>query len=71
MTDLPGASNPTDRLSCDGPTMSTGDSNAEIQLELFSRLGRDAPALAVLAAVSNRWSVRGGRSVRKRARGGG
>ncbi len=57
VTHLPGALNPSDPLSRrgfadgDGPAASTGDPDAENQQELFSRLGRDASALAGLAAV--------------------
>jgi hypothetical protein len=57
VTHLPGARNPTDPLSRrgfadgDGPAASTGDTDAESQQELFSRLGCDAPAPARLAAV--------------------
>jgi hypothetical protein len=57
VTHLPGSRNPTDPLSRrgfadgDGPAASTGDADAESQQELFSRLGRDAPASALLDAV--------------------
>jgi hypothetical protein len=63
VTHLPGSRNPTDPLSRrgfadgDGPAASTGDPDAESQQELFSRLGRDAPVPAVLAAVRARWAV--------------
>jgi hypothetical protein len=63
VTHLPGSRNPTDPLSRrgfadgDGPAASTGDADAESQQELFSRLGRDAPATARLAAVRTRWAV--------------
>ena len=62
MTHLPGARNPTDQLSRrgtdgDGPATSTGEPDAESQQELYSRLGRDAPAPAVLAAVRARWAT--------------
>jgi hypothetical protein len=52
VTRLPGSRNPTDLLSRrgfadgDGPAPSTGDDE-----ELFSRLGRDTPASALLDAV--------------------
>ena len=58
VTHLPGSRNPTDPLprrgfaDGDGPAASTGDADAESQQELFSRLGRDAPAPATLAAGS-------------------
>ena len=64
VTHLPGTRNPTDPLSRrgfadgDGPAASTGDTAVESQQELFSRLGRDAPASAMLDAV------RAGRRVR-------
>ena len=63
VTHLPGARNPTDPLSRrgfadgDGPATSIGERHAESQQELFSRLGRDAPAPAVLAAVRARWAT--------------
>ena len=59
---LPGSRNPTDPLSLrgfadgDGPAATTGDPDAESQQKLFSRLGRDAPAPAVLAAIRARWA---------------
>ena len=62
VTHLPGARNPTDPLSRrgfadgDGPAASTGDPDPESQQELFSRLGRDAPAPALLAAIRVRWA---------------
>ena len=63
VTHLPGSRNPTDPLSRrggfahgDGPAATTGDPDAESQQELFSRLGRDAPAPAVLAAIRARWA---------------
>ena len=62
VTHLPGSRNPTDPLSrrgfadCDGPAATTGDPDAESQQEPFSRLGRDAPAPAVLAAIRARWA---------------
>jgi hypothetical protein len=65
VTHLPGTRNPTDPLSRrgfadgDGPAASTGDTVVESQQELFSRLGRDAPASAMLDAV------RAGRRVRR------
>ena len=55
VTRLPGSRNPSDPLSRrgfsdgDGPAVSTGDPAAESQQELFSRLGRDAPAHAPAA----------------------
>ncbi len=64
VTHLPGLRNPTDPLPrrgfADGygPATSTGDADAESQQELFSRLGRDAPASALLDAV--RTGRRGG-----------
>ena len=60
VTHLPGARNPTDPLSRrgfadgDGPAASTAD--PESQQELFSRLGRDAPAPALLAAIRVGWA---------------
>ena len=63
VTHLPGARNPTDPLSRrgftdgDGPAASTGDPDVESQQELFSRLGRDAPTSAGLAAVRARWAA--------------
>jgi hypothetical protein len=57
VTHLPGSRNPTDPLSrcgfedSDGPAQSTGVPDPESQQELFSRLGRDAPCPAGLAAV--------------------
>ena len=63
MTHLPGARNPTDPLSRrgfadgNGPAASTGDPDAESQQELFSRLGRDAPGSARLAAIRAGWAV--------------
>jgi len=63
VTHLPGTRNPTDPLSRrgfadgDGPAASTGDTDAESQQELFSRLGRDAPAPARLAAVRASWAA--------------
>ena len=63
VTLLPGAHNPTDPLSRlgftdgDGPATLTGEPDAESQEELCSRLGRDAPAPAVLAVVSARWAT--------------
>ena len=62
VTHLPGSRNPTDPLlrrgfaDADGPAATTGDLYAESQQELFSRLGRDAPAPAVLAAIRARWA---------------
>ena len=58
VTHLPGARNPTDPLSRrgfadgDGPAASTGDPDPESQQELFSRLGRDAPAPARFPATT-------------------
>ena len=40
----------------DGPAASTGDPDPESQQELFSRLGRDAPAPALLAAIRVGWA---------------
>ena len=65
LSHLPDSRNPTDPLSRrgfangNGPAASTGDpdSDAENQQELFSRLGRDAPASSVLAAVRDRWAT--------------
>ena len=63
VTHLPGVRNPTDPLSRrgfadgDGPAASTGDPDVESQQELFSRLGRDAPTSAGLAAVRARWAA--------------
>jgi hypothetical protein len=90
VTHLPGARNPTDPLSRrgfadgDGPAASTGDTDAESQQELFSRLGRDAPAPVRLAAVRASWAATrcaaaaefsnvqgGGRNHPPAARGGG
>ena len=57
VTHLPCARNPTDPLQRrgfadgDGAAWWTGESDAESQQELFSRLCRGAPAPAVLAAV--------------------
>ena len=62
VTPLPGASNPTDPLSRrafadgDGPAASTGDPDPERKKELFFRLGRDAPAPALLAAIRLGWA---------------
>ena len=62
VTHLPGARNPTDPLSRrgfadgDGPAASTGDADAESRQELFSRLGLDAAAPAMLATVRARWA---------------
>ena len=59
---LLGARNPTDPLSRrgfadgDGPAASTGDPDPESQQELFSRLGCDAPAPALLAAIRVGWA---------------
>jgi len=63
ITHLPGARNPSDPLSrrgfADGlgPATSTGDPDPESQQELFSRLGRDAPATAVLSAIHAGWNA--------------
>ena len=63
VTHLPGSRTPTDPLSRrgfadgDGPAASTGDLDPESQQELFSRLGRDAPASAVLAVIRAGWAV--------------
>ena len=60
---LPGARNPTDPLSRrgfadgDGPAASTGDPDPESQQKLFSRLGRDTPASAVLAVIRTGWDA--------------
>ena len=60
---LPGARNPSDPLSRrgfadgNGPAASTGDPDPESQQELFSRLGRDAPASAVLAVIRAGWDA--------------
>ena len=57
VTHLQGSRNPSDPLSRRGfsdgndPAASTGDSNAGSDQELFSRLGRNAPAPARLAVV--------------------
>ena len=40
----------------DGPAASTGDPGPESRQELFSRLGRDAPAPALLAAIRVGWA---------------
>ena len=63
VTHLPGSRNPSDPLSRrgfadgDGPAASTGDPDAESQQELFSRLGRDAPAPALLATIRAGWAA--------------
>jgi hypothetical protein len=63
VTHLPGARNPSDPLSRrgfadgSGPAASTGDPDPESQQELFSRLGRDAPASAVLAVIRAGWDA--------------
>ena len=63
VTHLPGARNPADPLTrrgfADGlgPATSTGDPDPESQQELFSRLGRDAPTLAVLAVIRAGWAA--------------
>jgi hypothetical protein len=63
VTHLPGSRNPTDPLlrrgfaDGNGPAPSTSDADAESQQELFSRLGRDAPVPARLAAVRARWAA--------------
>ena len=60
---LPGTRNPSDPLSRrgftdgPGPAASTGDPDPESQQELFSRLGRDAPASAVLAVIRAGWET--------------
>ena len=61
VTHLPGARNPTEpllrrgrRVLGDGPALSTGYFDPESQL--FSRLGRDAPAPALLAAIRVGWA---------------
>ena len=62
VTHLPGERNPADALTRrgfpdgGGPAASTGDPAAESQQELFSRLGRDAPVSATLAAVRSGWA---------------
>ena len=67
VTHLPGSRNPSDPLSRRGftdgagPALSTGDADPESQQELFSRLGRDAPAPAWLAAVRARWEATSGK----------
>ena len=59
---LPGARDPTDPPSRrgfadgGGPAASTGDPDPESRQELFSRLGRDAPAPALLAAIRVGWA---------------
>jgi hypothetical protein len=64
VTHLPGSRNPTDPLSrrgfadCSCPAPSTGDADAKRQQELFSRLGRNAPVPARLAAVRARWAAK-------------
>ena len=63
VTHLPGARNPSDPLSRrgfadgPGPAASTGDPDPESQQELFSCLGRDAPASAVLAVIRAGWET--------------
>ena len=63
VTHLPGTRNPADPLTRrgfadgDGPAASTGDPDPESQQELFSRLGRDAPMTAVLAAIHAGWKA--------------
>jgi hypothetical protein len=63
VTHLPGSRNPTDPLSRrgfadgDGPAASTGDPAVESQQELFSQLGRDAPAAAVLVTIRAGWAA--------------
>ena len=63
VTHLPGARNPSDPLSRrgfadgPGPAALTGDPDPESQQELFSRLGRDAPASAVLAVIRAGWET--------------
>ena len=63
VTHLPGARNPSDPLSRrgfadgSGPAASTGDPDPESQQELFSRLGRDAPASAVLLVIRAGWDA--------------
>jgi hypothetical protein len=56
LTHPPGARNPTDPLSRRG-FADGGDTDAESQQELFSRLGRDAPAPARLAAIRAGWAA--------------
>ena len=63
VTHLPGARNPTDPLSLrDGPAASTGVPDPGSQQELFSRLGLDAPAPALLGVYSPP-SALGGRTL--------
>ena len=63
VTHLPGARNPADPLTRrgfadgPGPASSTGDPDPESQQELFSRLGRDAPASAVLSVIRAGWAA--------------
>ena len=63
VTHLPGTRNPSDPLSRrgfadgSGPAATTGDPDPESQQELFSRLGRDAPASAVLAVIRAGWGA--------------
>ena len=79
VTHPPGSRNPTDPLSRrgfadgDGPAASTGDLDPESQQALFSRLGRDAAAPAVLAAIREGWATtaaHGGGRLRPRSGGG-
>ncbi len=63
VTHLPGSRNLTDPLSrrcfSDGadPAASTGDADAESQLEIFSRLGSDVPVPARIATIRARWAA--------------
>ena len=63
VTHLPGARNPVDPLTRrgfpdgPGPAASTGDPDPESRQELFSRLGRDAPRSAALAAIRAGWEA--------------
>jgi hypothetical protein len=63
VTHLPGARNPADPLTRrgfpdgPGPAASTGDPDPESRQELFSRLGRDAPRSAALAAIRAGWEA--------------
>jgi hypothetical protein len=63
VTHLPGSRNPANPLTRrgfadgPGPVASTGDPDPESQQELFSRLGRDAPRLAILAIIRAGWAA--------------
>ncbi len=63
VTHLPCARNLSDPLTRQGfpdgpgPAASTGDPDPESQQERFSRLGRDAPRSAALAAIRAGWEA--------------